>query len=76
MLYHAADREFQSLDGGGPVLGVFPGAVYQNQQAEMLDGDVFVGYTDGVTEAMNTAGKNASLQYLVQLGIREIQPPK
>jgi len=56
MLYHSAQREFQSLDGGGPVLGVFPGAVYQNQQAEMFHGDVFVAYTDGVTEAMNADG--------------------
>ena len=32
--------------------------------------------TRKLMEVMNAAGKNATLQYLVQLGIREIQPPK
>ncbi|MBV9499064.1 MAG: SpoIIE family protein phosphatase, partial [Acidobacteriaceae bacterium] len=42
------------LDTGGPVVGLFPHAPYQEGSLEMHAGDLFVGFTDGISEAMNT----------------------
>ena len=37
------------------VLGIFDGAEYQEESLQMEQGDTFVMFTDGVTEAMNPA---------------------
>lgn len=37
----------------GPALGVVPGTVYGSGSVRLGDGDTFVLYTDGVTEAEN-----------------------
>ncbi len=41
------------LDTGGPVVGLFPKAPYQEGVLTLEPGDIFVGFTDGVSEAMN-----------------------
>jgi sigma-B regulation protein RsbU (phosphoserine phosphatase) len=41
------------LETGGPVVGLFPGAPYQQGTLIMEPGDIFVGFTDGISEAMN-----------------------
>lgn len=40
----------------GPVLGLFEGCRYEQGAVPMRGGDVLVGYTDGVVEALNTEG--------------------
>jgi phosphoserine phosphatase RsbU/P len=44
------------LDKGGLILGLFPQATYEEETLELEDGDTLVVFSDGVTEAMNTAG--------------------
>jgi len=41
------------VDGGGPVIGLLPAAAYQQFAIDLRPGDLLVGYTDGVSEAMN-----------------------
>ena len=41
------------LEAGGPVIGLFPNAPYQEGSLAMEPGDIFVGFTDGISEAMN-----------------------
>ena len=41
------------LETGGPVVGLFPNAPYQQASLVLEPGDVFVGFTDGISEAMN-----------------------
>ena len=41
------------VDGGGPVIGLLPAATYQEFAIDLRPGDLLVGYTDGVSEAMN-----------------------
>ena len=41
------------LDTGGPVVGLFPEAPYQQGSLTLESGDVFIGFTDGISEAMN-----------------------
>jgi phosphoserine phosphatase RsbU/P len=45
--------EVLRVDGGGPVIGLLPAAAYQQCAIALAPGDLFVGYTDGVSEAMN-----------------------
>lgn len=40
------------LDGGGPVVGLLADAEYEEQQVQLQRGDLFIGYTDGISEAM------------------------
>lgn len=41
------------LETGGPVVGLFPNTPYQEGSLTMEPGDLFVGFTDGISEAMN-----------------------
>ncbi|HJT86626.1 MAG TPA: SpoIIE family protein phosphatase [Bryobacteraceae bacterium] len=50
-----ASGESQMIEGGGPVMGILPVAPYSEQRASLGPGDVLVIYSDGVTEATNTA---------------------
>lgn len=47
--------EVQALGGGGPVLGILPIAPYAQEKVRLEPGDLLVIYSDGVTEATNTA---------------------
>jgi serine phosphatase RsbU (regulator of sigma subunit) len=41
------------LGDGGPVVGLFAGAVYKEQMLHLLPCDIFLAFTDGISEAMN-----------------------
>ncbi len=47
--------EVYKLDqGGGPVLGLLPGATYEQAEIAVLPGDLLVVYSDGILEAANS----------------------
>ena len=48
-----ADGSISRLTEGGPVLGIFPDAAYEQGRVPISSGDRIVLYTDGVTEARN-----------------------
>ncbi|MGC1294140.1 MAG: SpoIIE family protein phosphatase [Alloacidobacterium sp.] len=43
------------LGDGGPVVGLLAGAAYKQQMLHLLPGDILLAFTDGISEAMNTA---------------------
>ncbi|WP_321477363.1 SpoIIE family protein phosphatase [uncultured Paludibaculum sp.] len=43
------------LGDGGPVIGLFAGAVYKEQTLPLLPGDILLAFTDGISEAMNAS---------------------
>ncbi len=47
--------EIVRLDVGGPVIGLMDGMEYSQGNVELEPGDLFVAYTDGISEAMNSA---------------------
>ena len=58
-LFHQAngangEAEFQLLEKGGLLLGMFPGVPYECETITLKSGDTLIMYTDGVSEAMNT----------------------
>ncbi len=47
------DKEVIRLEASGPVVGLLPGVAYTMDTCQLQPGDIFVGYTDGISEAMN-----------------------
>jgi len=43
------------LEQGGPILGVLPNALYEDGVIQILEGDMVLFYTDGITEAERNA---------------------
>ncbi len=50
-----SDGEVLKLEDGGAVVGMLPGALanYDQGELQLKSGDMLVGYTDGISEAMN-----------------------
>ncbi len=45
--------EIIRLEASGPVVGLLPGVGYTMDSCQMQPGDIFLSYTDGISEAMN-----------------------
>jgi len=52
---HHRNGVIETLDHGGPVLGLFPNAPFGSGSAGLSSGDCLVLFTDGISEAMNAA---------------------
>ena len=52
-----AGMKTTELGAGGPPLGLFPEAKYEEANLELVPGDLMVAFTDGVPEALNTEGE-------------------
>jgi sigma-B regulation protein RsbU (phosphoserine phosphatase) len=53
----AGGLEVVRLDTGGPVIGLIEDCSYQQGTVTLMEGDVLVAYTDGISEAMNAANE-------------------
>jgi sigma-B regulation protein RsbU (phosphoserine phosphatase) len=49
------DGSIKYLDKGGLILGTIPGVPYQQETIKLESGELLLMYTDGVSEAMNSA---------------------
>ncbi len=49
---------FETLGGGGVILGILPMATYKESGAKMESGDILVLFSDGVTEAANSSDED------------------
>lgn len=45
--------EVLRLEAGGPVVGLLPGVSFGHDMVQLRPGDVFVSFTDGISEALN-----------------------
>jgi sigma-B regulation protein RsbU (phosphoserine phosphatase) len=67
-LKRCADGSLVLLNGtGGLPLGIFAGEVYEEETYQLVPGDQLVLYTDGITEAYNSAGEMFGLGRLDKL---------
>jgi len=55
------------LEGSGTVLGMFPDGAYRHQQLVLEPGDTLVVYTDGVTEAQDSRGREFGEKRLIDV---------
>jgi sigma-B regulation protein RsbU (phosphoserine phosphatase) len=51
----------------GMPLGAFPGTTYDEKRIALVEGDLFVFYTDGISESMNEAGEDFGTQRLCRV---------
>ena len=51
--------------------GLFPSVKFERGHIRLRSGDIFVGYTDGITEAMDTEDKEYGRERLVETVQRE-----
>ncbi len=62
-----AGTDPNTLDKGGPLLGVLPNSDYESDTIDLRHGDVLVLYTDGAVEAENSAGEQYSATRLAKI---------
>lgn len=65
----------ERLEAGGTVLGLFPGASYEQAEVVLQPGDVIVAFTDGLTEPENTFGEEFGEGRLVGVARRAMALP-
>jgi phosphoserine phosphatase RsbU/P len=51
--YVIRGSEVHVLEGGGPVIGLLPDALYEECRLLLQPGDLLLAYTDGISEALN-----------------------
>jgi phosphoserine phosphatase RsbU/P len=51
------DGSLRRLDAGGMVVGLFDNLTFEEGTAQMVPGDIFLAYSDGVTEPENDFGE-------------------
>jgi phosphoserine phosphatase RsbU/P len=47
---------FRRLERGGPIVGLFEGASYEEETVTLMSGDWLIVFSDGVSEALSAAG--------------------
>lgn len=62
-----ADGTIVRLEKGGIVLGFLPDWEYLQDEVDWNPEDIFIAYTDGITEAMNSAGEEFGEERLTAL---------
>jgi sigma-B regulation protein RsbU (phosphoserine phosphatase) len=64
------------LHAGGPMLGVFAGATFQEETVQLRPGDHIIMFSDGVTDALNSAAEEFGDQRLLAcVGANCDRPP-
>jgi sigma-B regulation protein RsbU (phosphoserine phosphatase) len=67
----SSDGSVRRLDCGGSVVGLIPGLSYEEASVEIRSGDIFIAYSDGMTEPENEFGEFGE-ERLIEL-VRENQ---
>ncbi|MGO9637555.1 MAG: PP2C family protein-serine/threonine phosphatase [Terracidiphilus sp.] len=69
-----ANGSFSRLDTSGTVVGLFDGAAYGESMIRMQPGDLFVAFSDGVTEPENESGEFGEERLIALLQEHRHQP--
>jgi sigma-B regulation protein RsbU (phosphoserine phosphatase) len=64
----------QRLDQGGTVVGLFDSLTFEEATVQLRPGDVFLAYSDGVTEPENDFGEFGEERLLEMVRTRWAQP--
>jgi sigma-B regulation protein RsbU (phosphoserine phosphatase) len=67
ILVRALGGDLEALTRTGMALAVDPGVLYNQRTVELIPGDFILFYTDGVTDALNSAGEEFGEERLRQI---------
>jgi phosphoserine phosphatase RsbU/P len=70
-----ADGGAERLEQGGMILGMIPGCTYQRGFSRLSPGDVFVGFSNGTTQAARPGGEEFGIDRLVDFVRRRSGEP-
>jgi len=73
-LYHK-DGSHQTLNEGGLILGMMPNVKYDEESVQLVAGDCLLMYTDGVSEARNSAGEEFEEQRIEKCIVETLDKP-
>jgi len=65
-----SDGSVEALHDGGMVLGLMEGVPYQEGEVDLIEGDMLVVYSDGVTETWAPAGEEFGEQHLADFIVK------
>jgi len=76
-LYKKSDGTIEELSAGGPLLGAFPGMVYDEGRTRLNPGDRILVFTDGISEACKPGndGEPYSVERLKRVFHQHIHRP-
>ncbi|GAB7025480.1 PP2C family protein-serine/threonine phosphatase [Geotalea toluenoxydans] len=57
LLLRSGEASCQKLDAEGLIFGVRKEEIYEEKELQLRQGDLLILYTDGITEAQNSAGE-------------------
>ncbi len=68
MLFHCSNGEWRisRLEAGGTVVGLLASFPYEQASLKIEPGDVFIAFTDGISEAMNNADEEWGEEKLIE----------
>jgi sigma-B regulation protein RsbU (phosphoserine phosphatase) len=70
----ARNGDVQRLETSGTVVGLFDGMTYDKTSVAMHSGDIFVGYSDGITEPENEFGEFGEERLIELISLNRDQP--
>lgn len=65
----------ERLEAGGTVVGIFPDAEFEQATVRLEPGDVFLAFTDGLTEPENPFEEDFGEERLIETVSRSLQAP-
>jgi sigma-B regulation protein RsbU (phosphoserine phosphatase) len=76
MLFHRTESQWQltRLEAGGTVVGLLEDFSYEQSVVTIAPGDVFVAFTDGISEAMNAADEEWGEADLIETVKQSVGP--
>jgi phosphoserine phosphatase RsbU/P len=69
-----ADGNVRRLETGGTVVGLFPDCDYAEETVELYPGDIFIAFSDGITEPENEFGEFGEDRLIETVGANRHQP--
>jgi sigma-B regulation protein RsbU (phosphoserine phosphatase) len=69
-----ADGTVRRLEIGGTVVGLFPDCDYAEETVELYPGDIFIAFSDGITEPENEFGEFGEDRLIETVGANRHQP--
>lgn len=70
----SADGGVRRLQTGGTVVGLFPDCEYAEETIELYPGDIFIAFSDGITEPENEFGEFGEDRLIETVAAHRLQP--
>jgi sigma-B regulation protein RsbU (phosphoserine phosphatase) len=67
LLRSSSNNQIIRLEAAAPPVGLFPGGEFQSAHIDLIEGDLLIFYTDGISEAMNNSEQEWGEDSLIEV---------